>query len=113
MPKLRIFIGVDHRQLISFNVLQQSIWRNSSVPVAITPLVINKPPFANDIVKDQLQLNRQGLTPFTFSRFMAPSECNYKGWALFLDSDMLLLGDVAELFKLATPEYSVMVVKHP
>lgn len=85
---IRIFIGYDHRQPVSYNVLQQSILSLSSKPVAITPLVIN-----------QLPLKRQGLTPFTFSRFLVPYLCNYEGFALFLDADMLLTTDIAELFE--------------
>lgn len=98
---LRIFIGFDHRQPISLNVLQNSIYRNSSKPVAITPLVLN-----------QLPLKRQGLTPFTFSRFLVPYLCNYEGWGLFLDSDMLVTGDIAELFACADDSFGAMVVKN-
>lgn len=109
---LRVFIGFDHRQFVSFNVLQQSIFRHSSKPVAITPLVINKEPYLNDLVKDQLPIKKQGLTPFTFSRFLVPSLCNYEGWALFLDSDILVRSDIAELFSLADDKYAVMVSKN-
>lgn len=102
MPEpLRIFIGFDHRQPVSFTVLQNSILRRSSAPVAITPLVLKT-----------LPLRRQGLTPFTFSRFLVPYLCNYQGWALFLDIDIILRGDIADLFKLADERYAVMVSKN-
>jgi hypothetical protein len=83
---LRIFIGFDPRQAVSYNVLQFSILRRATVPVSITPLVL-----------ETLPITRQGLTPFTWSRFLVPWLCDYEGPALFLDSDMLCLGDVAEL----------------
>lgn len=35
----------------------------------------------------------------------------YKGTALFLDADMIVTGDIAELFSLADPQYGVQVVK--
>jgi hypothetical protein len=98
---LRIFIGYDHRQPISYNVLQFSIMRRSSKPVAITPLCL-----------PTLPLQRQGLTPFTFSRFLTPYLCGYEGWALFLDIDMLCLADVADLFALADPNCAAMVSKN-
>lgn len=98
---LRVFIGYDHRQPISLNVLQHSIYTKSSKPVAITPLVL-----------DQLPIDRQGLTPFTFSRFLVPYLCGYKGWALFLDLDMILNADIAELFALADDKYAIMVSKN-
>lgn len=98
---LRIFIGFDHRQPVSLNVLSQSIYTRSSKPVAITPIVINQLPF-----------KRMGLTPFTFSRFLVPWLCDFEGWALFLDLDMLVVADIAELFALADDRYTVMVVKN-
>lgn len=84
---LRIFIGYDPRQAVAYNVLQFSIMRRASQPVSITPLVLQT-----------LPLKREGLTPFTWSRFLVPWLCEFQGAALFLDSDMLCLGDVADLF---------------
>jgi hypothetical protein len=97
---LRVFIGYDPRQPVAYNVLQFSLIRRSSRPVAVTPLVI-----------EQLPITRTGLTPFTFSRFLVPQLCNFEGWALFLDLDMLVQGDIAELFDLADENNAVMVVK--
>lgn len=99
---LRIFIGYDHRQPIAYNVLQQSIFTRSSKPVAITPLVLPQLPFKRE----------GGLTPFTFSRFLVPYLCDYKGWALFLDIDILLADDISKLFDLADDRYAVMVSKN-
>lgn len=101
MTPLKIFIGYDHRQPIAYNVLQHSIISQSSKPVAIIPLVI-----------DQLDCKRTGLTPFTFSRFMVPHLCDYEGWALFLDLDMIVKDDIAKLFDIADDRYAVMVSKN-
>lgn len=98
----KIFIGYDPRQRVSYNVLQQSIIEKASQPVAITPLVI-----------ESLPLKRQGLTPFTFSRFLVPHLCNYEGTALFLDADMLLNDDIINLFNARVPGKAVCVVKNP
>lgn len=97
---LRIFIGVDPRQPVGFSVLASSIYRHSSLPVAITPLVLR-----------QLPLKRRGLTEFTYSRFLVPYLCGYKGHALFLDADMVVRGDIAELFYVADQNLSVQVNK--
>jgi hypothetical protein len=96
---LRVFIGYDSRQPIAYNVLQFSLMRRASRPVSITPLVI-----------EQLPIKRTGLTPFTFSRFLVPHLCGFEGWALFLDLDMLVQGDIAELFDMAD-DSAIMVVK--
>jgi hypothetical protein len=96
----RIFIGFDHRQPIAYNVLQYSIVARASRPVSITPLVYA-----------QLPVKRRGLTPFAFSRFLVPWLCGYQGVALFLDTDMLVQADIADLFDLMD-DSAVMVVKH-
>lgn len=51
-------------------------------------------------------------TEFSHTRFLVPELQNFQGWALFLDSDMIFLDDIAELFKGANDKYAVMCVKH-
>lgn len=97
-----IFIGYDPRQPVSLSTLVQSIISKSSKPVAITPLVL-----------ETLPCKRQGLTPFTYSRFLVPHLINYTGHAIFLDADILLNGDIAELWALREHDKAVQVVKHP
>lgn len=98
---LKIFIGYDERQPVSFTTLAQSIIAQSTEAVSIIPLKLNT-----------LPLKRFGLTPFTYSRFLVPYLCNYEGWALFLDVDIVLNGDVSELFKLADETKAVQVSKN-
>lgn len=97
----KIFIGYDERQPLSFTVLSQSIIAQTSEPVAIIPLKL-----------DTLPIKRKGLTPFTFSRFLVPYLCDFRGTALFLDVDITLNADIAQLFKLADPQYAVQVSKN-
>ena len=82
----RIFIGLDPRQPIAYHVLAHSILRRCSQPVSITPLMLHS-----------LPIQRTGLTEFTFTRFLVPWLCGYEGKGIFMDSDMLVLGDVSEL----------------
>jgi hypothetical protein len=96
---LRVFIGFDPRQPVAYQVAAASIAKHSSVPVSITPLILS-----------QLPLKRRGLTEFTFSRFLVPYLCGYEGHALFVDADVLCLGDIAEFPWDATE--SVSVVAH-
>ena len=51
-------------------------------------------------------------TEFTYTRFLVPYLCGYQGIALFMDSDMLCLGDMAELFSYDMEPYALRVVKH-
>lgn len=84
---LRVMIGYDPRQPLAYNVLQHSIVRHSSVPVSITPLILS-----------QLPLKRRGLTEFTYSRFLVPFLCDYEGPAVFMDADIVVKGDIKDLF---------------
>lgn len=96
----RIFIGFDPRQEIAYHTLQRSILATSTKPVAITPLVI-----------EALPIKRMGLTPFTWSRFLVPWLCDYEGWGLFLDADILVNCDINEVFDFADDRHAVMAVK--
>lgn len=98
---IRVFIGVDPRQPVGLSVLQHSIVWRSSRPVVIQPLILG-----------QLPIRRRGLTEFTFSRFLVPWLCDFKGSAIFMDADILVRGDIAELIDCAQPlAYSVQVMQ--
>ena len=96
---LRVFIGYDPRQPLAYNVLQHSIIKNSSVPVSVTPLVLS-----------QLPLKRRGLTEFTYSRFLVPYLCGYQGKGVFMDADMVVTGDIKDLFESADVLNAVSVM---
>ena len=98
---VRVFIGYDPRQAVAYHVLEHSLFTRATAPLTISPLVL-----------ETLPMDRQGLTPFTFSRFLVPWLSGFRGWSLFLDLDMLVRGDIAELFAMADPQYAVMVVKN-
>jgi hypothetical protein len=85
---LRVMIGYDPRQPLAFTVAAHSVARHSSKPVAVTPLILK-----------QLPITRRGLTEFTYSRFLVPWLCGFKGKAVFMDADVVVRGDIAELFE--------------
>jgi len=99
---VKIFIGYDPRQPVAVQVLMHSIYTRASKPVEITPLVLS-----------QLPIQRTGLTQFTFTRYLVPYLCNYRGEALFLDADMLVLDDIYKLEEICAPQMApVSVVKN-
>lgn len=97
---LRVFIGRDPRQPIAYNVLADSIVQRASRPVSITALSLKT-----------LPITRRGLTEFTFSRWLVPFLCGYEGKALFLDADMVVTADIAELFAVDMRHHQVLVNK--
>lgn len=98
---MNIYIGLDLRQPIAAQVLMHSVYTRASKPVCITPLVLS-----------QLPIKRRGLTDFTFSRYLVPYLSGFLGRSIFMDADMLCLGDVFELADLADPLAAVSVVKN-
>jgi hypothetical protein len=107
---LRIFIGYDDRERVAYHVLAHSILRRASIPVSITPVARQNMPFYK---RERGELES---TDFSITRFLVPMLCGFQGFGLFLDSDMLCLGDVAEFAGYTTlmDSYStaVRVVKH-
>ncbi len=108
---LRIFIGYDERERVAFNVLAHSIQRRASMPISITPL--NRGTLAAVFERPR---GRYESSDFALSRWIVPYLCDFQGWSVFMDCDMLCLGDVGELANYATlmDKYGVAarVVKH-
>jgi hypothetical protein len=104
---IRIFIGFDERETVAWHVLTHSILARSSLPVTFTPLALNN-------LKSVFTRQREALqsTDFSFSRFLTPYLSGYEGWSLFMDCDMLVRRDIAELWALRDERYAVMCVKH-
>lgn len=122
MSMLKVYIGYDSREAAAYNVAHYSLMRHASRLPSVTPLNI-------------AQLNRQGLmvrpvrtgengemwdvisnapqsTEFATSRFLTPLLAQ-TGWALFVDSDVVFLRDVHEIFENVTgATKAVYVVKH-
>ena len=108
---LRIFIGYDKLEPVVHHVCAHSILRRSSIPVSITPL--NKASFSGFFSRERGQYDS---TDFAITRFLVPFLCDFQGFAVFMDGDMVCLGDVAELSHYMTLmdkyNYAVRVVKH-
>jgi lipopolysaccharide biosynthesis glycosyltransferase len=104
---IRLFIGFDPRETVAYHVLVQSILARASRPIAITPICLwhLRGIFAR--ARDPLQ-----ATDFSFTRFLTPYLCDYEGWSIFMDCDMLMQDDVAELWALRDERFAVQVVKH-
>jgi len=87
----RVFVGVDPRQPLGYNVLQWSIHRHAKKRVSVEPLMLPK-----------LPITRRGLTEFTYSRYLVPYLCGYEGSAVFMDADIVVTGDTSLDAKILT-----------
>ena len=104
---ISVFIGYDSKVKIAYHVLAESILKHSSEPVSIHPIYL---PNLQKI--HNRKQNVLASTEFSFSRFLVPYLMNYQGWALFMDSDMIMISDIAELWQLRNKKYALQVCKH-
>lgn len=100
---IRIFIGAGDAQLIPALVLKHSILKHATMSVDVT--IMNT--WTHPMPKDKRNWPR---TPFSFQRFMIPEKCNYQGHAIYMDSDMLVFGDVKDIWQ-APMEDSVLCMR--
>ena len=105
---MKVFVGYDTREDMAYQVCKHSILaRNKDVDVR---------PLKQQELRDTGWYNRPidklASTEFTFTRFLIPELANFKGWAVFMDCDMILTTDIKELFDQADDKYAVMCVKH-
>jgi len=105
---MKVFVGYDTREDIAYQVCKHSI--TSKQPNAdVIPLKQNE--LRNDGWYSR-SVDKLASTEFTFTRFLVPELCNFNGWAVFMDCDMILTTDIKELFDHADDKYAVMCVQH-
>ena len=105
---MKVFVGYDTREDIAYQVCKHSILARSK-DVDVRPL---KQQELRDAGWYKRPIDKLASTEFTFTRFLIPELTNFKGWAVFMDSDMILTTDIAELFAQADDKYAVMCVQH-
>ena len=102
---IRLFIGYDLREPVVYHVCVNSIVRHASHPVAVTPLALKN-------LGGYVERHRDGSNQFTYSRFLVPQLMDWSGWALYIDGDMLLRTDIAELWNLRDETKAALCVHH-
>lgn len=106
---IRVVIGYDERETPAVWTLAHSILKHSSRPVNFTFLYL--PALAKDNLMWRERDPKQS-TDFSYSRFLTPYLSGYKGQSIFMDCDMLVRGDIADLLTYCPSGCDVSVVKH-
>lgn len=105
---MKVYVGYDTREDMAYQVCKHSI--TTKQPEAqIRPLKQQELRDAGWYTRPKDKL---ASTEFTFTRFLIPELMNFKGWAVFMDCDMILTTDIKELFDQADDKYAVMCVQH-
>jgi lipopolysaccharide biosynthesis glycosyltransferase len=99
MELMNVFIGFDKREAAVYHVCVQSIIEHCAEPnrLAFHPVAGER---------------RDGSNDFVYARFLVPYYSGWRGTALFLDGDMVVRADVAELFRNARLDKGVELVQH-
>jgi hypothetical protein len=106
---IKVFIGYDSVESTAWHTFAHSILRQSTRPVAIVPINIANLKNIYTRERDPKQSNE-----FSFTRFLVPYLCDYQGYAIFFDCDMLLRCDITDILDVINtqPGRAVYVVKH-
>lgn len=119
-----IYIGYDPRERDAYSVCRGSLVRHLSEDIPVKGVVLAqlqadglyKRPIERitghmiDVLSRRKDYNGEMSTEFAISRFFVPILA--KGWALFMDCDMLVRRDICEVFDLCDPSKAVMCVQH-
>lgn len=101
MPEtIRIFVGCAPAGLDaeSQSVLEWSIRKHASLPVEITWMSKSADPASLWHAGPGGWRTDSWATPFSGFRWSVPAACDYEGRAIYLDSDFIVLADIAELW---------------
>lgn len=104
----QVFIGYTSYQDPVYQVARSSIEHRSKNTIC-RPIVQKA---LRDLGIYTRANNPLETTEFSITRFLTPWLGGYRGWALFMDNDMVVLDDISKLFALADDRYAVMCVKH-
>jgi lipopolysaccharide biosynthesis glycosyltransferase len=115
-----VWIGFDHREAAAYAVCRDSIERNETQKIPIRGVILadlqEKGLYTRAVEHRDNQLfdpisGAHMSTEFAISRFFVPRLAK-KGWALFMDCDMLVTVSLSRLFEQLDPRYAVYCVKH-
>lgn len=122
--QVAIYIGWDGREAVASDVCKHSILRRTKLPNIDIQYLKHRDLRAQGMFRRPWTIDadtgnyRDAIdskpfsTEFSHTRFLVPALAKYKGWALFLDSDMIFQSDIKDLFALCDDRYAVMCVKH-
>lgn len=106
MDLIRLFVGFDDREAVAYHVFCQSVLTRASAPVGFFPLSLSI------LDGSYRETHNDGSNAFIYSRFLVPWLCNFSGWAIFADGDMLCRDDIVKLWRQRDSSKAVQVVHH-
>ena len=107
--RVRLFVGCDPNwcDLESLSVLEWSIRKHASLPVDITWMMLSNDPLSPLFGWD----TSRWATTFSGLRWAVPELCEFKGRAIYCDSDVIFLADIRELWEQPLPAGKAVIGK--
>ncbi|MDR0236819.1 glycosyltransferase [Acinetobacter sp.] len=113
---IKIFVGCDPNNcdLEQMMVLDYSIRKNTQYPVEITWMQLShdiNSPWYSDQETGQGWSTAKWATPFSGFRWAIPELCDFKGRAIYMDADVIVLTDIAELWNTPFDQDAMVIAK--
>lgn len=113
---IKIFVGCDPNNcdLEQMMVLDYSIRKNTQHPIEITWMQLShdqNSPWYSDQIKHTGWCTEKWATPFSGFRWAIPELCNFQGRAIYMDADVIVLTDIAELWNTAFDQNTMVIAK--
>jgi lipopolysaccharide biosynthesis glycosyltransferase len=102
---IKVFVGFDQREAVAYHTFCQSVIDNASRPVSFIPLSLS-------LLSSYDEVHRDGSNTFIYTRFLTPFLCDFEGWAIFADGDMICRKDICYLLSHKDDTKAVSVVMH-
>jgi hypothetical protein len=123
LQRPRVYVGFDANELMAVNsaiASMRSFQGASAFDIRFLALsylcaqgLYTRPTERRDNHLWDVRSEAPMTTEHAIARFFVPLLCEYRGWALFMDGDVLVRRSLADLFALADPTKAVQVVQHP
>jgi hypothetical protein len=113
---IKIFVGCDPNNcdLEQMMVLEYSIKKHSQNPIEIHWMQISHDSTSPWFVDQNNQLGwhtEKWSTPFSGFRWAIPELCNFKGRAIYMDADVIVLCDINELWNHPISDNAIVAAK--
>ena len=113
---IKVFVGCDPNNcdLEQMMVLDYSIHKHTSAPVEIVWMQLSKDPqsfwYSNPKTGEGWNTTKWP-TPFSGFRWAIPEYCDFSGRAIYMDADVIILDDLAELWHHPIEGKSIVAAK--
>lgn len=113
---IKIFVGCDPNNcdLEQMMVLDYSVHKHTQHPIEIIWMQLSHnpdSPWYTNPEKEEGWRTEHWATPFSGFRWAIPESCNFQGRAIYMDADVIVLCDIAELWTHPKKNDAIVIAK--